>query len=74
MAVINCVDAESDSKNESEYDYSVLDNDFEMQVDQCESQDRPTTSTQASKSPKKTQLDKTASSQKAEKSTTSHNS
>ncbi len=73
MAVINCVDAESDSKNESEYDDSVLDNDFEMPVDQCESQDRPTTSTQASKSPK-TQLDKAASSQKAGKSTLSHNS
>ena len=69
LAVIKGVDAESDSKNESEYDDSVLDKDFEMPVDQCESQDRPTTSTQASKSPKKTQLDKAASSQKAGKST-----
>ncbi len=67
LAVINCVDAESDSKNDSEYDDSVLDKDFEMPVDQCESQDRPITSTQASKSPKKTQLDKAASSQKAGK-------
>ena len=32
------------TKNESEYDDSVLDNDFEMPVDQCESQDRPTMS------------------------------
>ncbi len=32
LAVIKCVDAESDSKNESEYDDSVLDNDFEMPV------------------------------------------
>jgi hypothetical protein len=69
LAVIKGVDAESDSKNESEYDDSVLDKDFEMSVDQCESHDRPTTSTQASKSPKKTQLDKAASSQKAGKST-----
>jgi hypothetical protein len=44
LAVIKGVDAESDSKNESEYDDSVLDKDFEMPVDQCESQDRPTTS------------------------------
>jgi hypothetical protein len=69
LAVIKGVDAESDSKNESEYDDSVLDKDFEMPVDQCESHDRPKTSTQASKSPKKTQLDKAASSQKAGKST-----
>ena len=69
LAVINGTDAESDSENESEYDDSVLDKNYEMPVDQCESQDRPTTSTQASKSPKKTQLDKAASSQKAGKST-----
>jgi hypothetical protein len=40
-----------------------------MPVDQCESQDRPTTSTQVFKIPKKTQLDKAGSSQKAGKST-----
>jgi hypothetical protein len=40
-----------------------------MPVDQCESQGHPTTSTQVSKIPKKTQLDKAASSQKAGKST-----
>jgi hypothetical protein len=74
LAVIKGVDAESDSKNESEYDDSVLDKDFEMPVDQCESQDHPTTSTQVSKIPKKTQLDKAASSQKAGKSDPRHNS
>ena len=42
---------------------------IEMPVDQCDKQDRPTRSTQASKSPKRTQLDKAASSQKAGKST-----
>jgi hypothetical protein len=69
LAVINGTDAESDSEYESEYDDSVLDKYYEMPVDQCESQDLPTTSTQASKSPKKTHLDKAASSQKAGKST-----
>ncbi len=44
LAVIYGVDAEYDSKDESEYDDSVLDKDFEMPVDQCESQDRPTMS------------------------------
>jgi hypothetical protein len=38
LAVINGVDAESDSENESAYDDSVLDKDFEMPADQCESQ------------------------------------
>jgi hypothetical protein len=33
LAVIKGVDAESDSKNESEYDDSVLTKDFEMPVD-----------------------------------------
>ncbi len=36
LAGIYGVDAESDSRNESEYDDSVLDKDFEMSVDQCE--------------------------------------
>jgi hypothetical protein len=40
-----------------------------MPVDQCESQGHPTTSTQVSKIPKKTQLDKAGSSQKAGKRT-----
>jgi hypothetical protein len=52
-----------------EYDDRVLDKNYEMPVDQCESQGRPTTSTQVSKIPKKTQLDKAASSQKAGKRT-----
>ena len=39
-----------------------------MRLDQCETQDRPKTSTQASKSPKRTHLDKAVSSQKARKS------
>jgi len=39
LAVIYGVDAESDSKNESEYDDSVLGKDFEMPRDQCESQE-----------------------------------
>ena len=69
LTVINGTDAESDSENESEYDDCALDKDYEMPVDQSESQYRPTTSTQASKSPKKTRLDKAASSQKAGKST-----
>jgi hypothetical protein len=51
-------DAESDSENESEYDDSELEKNYEISVYQCESQDRPITITQASKSLKKTQLDK----------------
>ena len=69
LDVINGKDAESDWENESEYDDSVLDKNYEMPVDQCESQGHPTTSTQVSKIPKKTQLDKAASSQKAGKRT-----
>ncbi len=41
LAVINGVGVESDSENESEFDDSVFDKDFEMPVDQCEPQDRP---------------------------------
>ena len=40
-------DAETDSENESEYDGNVSDQNYEIPVDQCESQDRPATSTQA---------------------------
>jgi hypothetical protein len=54
-------DAESDSENESGHDDSELDKNYEIIVDQCESQDRPSPSAQASKSLKKTQLDKAVS-------------
>ena len=59
-----------ESKNKQKC-YTTLSHCLSTQV---EADDRPTTNPQATKSPKKTQLDKAASSQKAGKSTLSHNS
>ena len=69
LSVINGSEEESESEYESEYDDSVLDKNYQMPIDRGEPLEDIATSTQVDKGPKKTQMDKPTTSQKAGKST-----